>query len=405
MSDEWEFGYCTNVHAGGTLQQVLDSLDQYAVAVREQVSSGGRLQVGLWFGEQAAQSLLSKDQSSRLRQWLDERDLVTYTINGFPQGDFHRPVVKHDVYQPTWLCQSRARHTQSLALLLQALLPEGKPGSISTLPLGWPHAPWHADDYRLAADHLLSVARFLDRLSQQRGSEIVLALEPEPGCLLDTAGDVLEFFEKYLLSGPDAQVARQYLTVCHDICHSCVMFEPQQMALDRYRGAGIRVGKVQVSSAIHVPWDQVVDQPSAQDSMLQQVQSFSEPKYLHQTTRCDPHGHLESFSEDLTLALTDWIKGERLPTRPWRIHFHLPIFVNRFEHLTSTASDIQEACNYLEKHRHTQVAQCDWFTGHYEVETYAWTVLPPQLASTDLADGIARELQCFHRMLSSARTP
>lgn len=404
MSDDWEFGYCTNVHAGGTLQQALDSLDRYAVEVRDQITPRGRLPVGLWFSEQAVESLLSEDRASWLRQWIDQRNLIAYTFNGFPQGDFHRPVVKHDVYQPTWLCQSRAKYTQSLALLMKELLPEGRPGSISTLPLGWPHAPWHAEDFRLAADHLLSVARFLDRISQQRGSEIVLALESEPGCLLDSADDMLEFFEKYLLRGPDAHLARQYLTVCHDVCHSSVMFEPQRRALDSYRSAGIRVGKVQISSAIHVPWNEAADQPAAQKSMLQQVQSFCEPKYLHQTTRCEQNGNLESLSEDLSVALTDWIKGHRLPILPWRIHFHLPIFVERFGHLTSTASDIQEACNYLETHRHSQIAQRDWFTGHYEVETYAWTVLPPPLAATDLADGIANELKCFHEILRWART-
>ncbi|HAC92992.1 MAG TPA: hypothetical protein DCF63_20535, partial [Planctomycetaceae bacterium] len=60
--------------------------------------------------------------------------------------------------------------------------------------------------------------------------------------------------------------------------------------------------------------------------------------------------------------------------------------------------------NYLETHRHSQIAQRDWFTGHYEVETYAWTVLPPSLAATDLADGIANELKCFHEILRWART-
>ncbi len=29
---------------------------------------------------------------------------------------------------------------------------------------------------------------------------------------------------------------------------------------------------------------------------------------------------------------------------------------------------------------------------HFEVETYAWTVLPDELKTTDLAQGIAREL-------------
>ena len=34
---------------------------------------------------------------------------------------------------------------------------------------------------------------------------------------------------------------------------------------------------------------------------------------------------------------------------------------------------------------------------HFEVETYAWNVLPEPLQPTDLAIGIARELQWLHQ--------
>jgi hypothetical protein len=37
----------------------------------------------------------------------------------------------------------------------------------------------------------------------------------------------------------------------------------------------------------------------------------------------------------------------------------------------------------------------DWFTGIWEVETYAWGVLPKKLRPADLSEGIAAELQWF----------
>ncbi|MBX3423633.1 MAG: metabolite traffic protein EboE [Pirellulaceae bacterium] len=393
-TDELTFGYCTNVHAAADLSGALSNLDTYATAVRDRVVGDGRLPVGLWLPEAITSSVLAAGQAVWLRDWLMDRRLVPYTLNGFPQGDFHQPVVKHAVYQPTWMCPSRARHTQQLAQILNAILPSGRSGSISTLPLGWPHAPWHAENFKLSADHLLETARFLDRITQQRGCEIVLAIEPEPGCVLDTAADIIEFFQRYLFSSPDAEMARRYLTVCHDVCHSSVMFEPQQQALAAYLNAGIRVGKVQISSAVHVPWDTADGQPEVQRAMLSQVQQFNEPKYLHQTTRCGSDRQLNGFCEDLSVALATWHK-HKLPLQPWRIHFHLPIFVQQFGHLSSTQADISAACRFLRQQSATEVAGRSWFTGHYEVETYAWTVLPPELAATDLASGIARELQYF----------
>lgn len=396
------FGYCTNVHSGKDLQSALANLETYAVPVRQIVAGEGTLPVGLWFSEAAANTLLTKNRTSELREWLAQRKLIPYTFNGFPQGDFHQSVVKHAVYEPTWTCSSRAGYTKSLAQIMEAILPEGSSGSISTLPLGWPHAPWHAENFSTAADQLHELAHYLERLKQQRGCEIVVAIEPEPGCVLDTADDVVEFFEHYLFRGPDAELARRYLTVCHDICHSGVMFEPQQEALEKYLNAGIRVGKVQVSSAVHVPWDQVKDDPTAQQAMLQQVNAFSEPKYLHQTTRCNEQGQFESMSEDLHRALNQWLTGT-LPERPWRVHFHVPIFVDQFGLLSTTQSDILQACSYLEEHKSKSIADRDWFTGHYEVETYAWPVLPAELAEVDLAQGIAKELAYFGTVLESLK--
>jgi sugar phosphate isomerase/epimerase len=393
------FGYCTNVHAGKDLPTALANLETYAARVRDLTVGLGQLPVGLWLSESAADSLLVSDRARELRDWLAERRLLPYTFNGFPQGDFHQSVVKHAVYEPTWTCQSRAGYTKSLAQIMEAILPEGSLGSISTLPLGWPHAPWHAENYSIAADQLLDVARYLDRLTQQRGCEIVVAIEPEPGCVLDSADDMVEFFERYLLRGADAELARRHLTVCHDICHSGVMFEPQQQALDQYLKAGLRIGKVQVSSAVHVPWDAAAGQADLQQAMLSQVRSFNEPKYLHQTTRCNSAGKLQGIVEDLPLALKQWSSSGQ-PTMPWRIHFHVPIFVSTFGHLATTQSDIAVACQFLEAHQTQQIAGRNWFTGHYEVETYAWPVLPKELAVSDLAQGIAQELEYLDSLLS-----
>lgn len=395
----YPFGYCTNVHAGITLLEAQQNLSDFASQVRQQVCPSTSLPIGLWLAEKAANDLISSSGVYRFRDWLEEHHFLPYTFNGFPQADFHQPVVKHSVYEPTWTCDARTRYTLCLAEILDALLPPEATGSISTVPLGWPHAPWHAENYKQAADNLIEVAKFLDKLYQQSGKRIVIAIEPEPGCVLNTAAEVVEFFEHYLFSGPDAGTARRYLGVCHDICHSGVMFESQAAVLELYRAAGIRIGKTQISSAVHVPWNLARGDADMQRSIASQLRTFAEPKFLHQTTRRKPEGGLEALVEDLPLALDRWLDPQAAPSEPWRVHFHVPIYVDNFGSLQTTQSDIGLAVEFLQEHTQDAVDGVPWFTGHYEVETYAWTVLPAELQADDLASGIAQEMRYFQNIL------
>jgi len=246
------------------------------------------------------------------------------------------------------------------------------------------------------------VAARLADLQESTGRDSVGAIEPEPGCVLNTAPGRVAFCEDYLFSSEKAETARQYISICHDVCHSGVMFEPQQAALKSYLDAGIRVGKVQVSSAVHIPWDSCQSDVELGKDMLEQIQTLNEPKYLHQAARQATSGGLDELCEDISVALSDWLPqkaSEHTPELPWRVHFHVPIFVEKFGCLETTRADISEATKFLVDNRKRQIAGRDWFTGHYEVETYAWPVLPEELSEPDLSSGISKELQYFERIL------
>ena len=416
LHDDLPFGYCTNVHAGLTLQDAQANLERIAVRVRSEVAPAGRLPVGLWLPEPVARQLVRAEDVARFADWLAERGLKPYTFNGFPQGDFHQAVVKHAVYEPTWLDRARVDYTCLLADILAGLLPENMSGSISTVPLGWPNRQWNADDFARAAANLQQVARHFDALAQRTGHEIVLAIEPEPGCVLDTAEDIVEFFAGPLFK-EDSGIVRRHVTVCHDICHSAVMFESQAHALETYARHGIRVGKLQVSSAIEVPWYEAAGDEATAQAMAAQLRSFNEPRYLHQTTRQrrnDGNNPSVELVEDLPVALRQWLHGEDaqsstehsaiagFPIAAWRVHFHVPIYTERFGLLRATRDDIVDAVGCLHRLRDLQVADRAWFTGDYEVETYAWGVLPPELQVPELAVGIARELEYFRSVLLDA---
>ena len=81
---------------------------------------------------------------------------------------------------------SGAQYTLGLAELLAVLLPEDiEEGSISTLPLGWREG-WDDAAQASALTALADLAGELEALHARTGKRIRVALEPEPGCTIET---------------------------------------------------------------------------------------------------------------------------------------------------------------------------------------------------------------------------
>ncbi len=390
-------GYCTNVHAGVDLPAIRENLLEFAVPARSLVVDNDMdpLGVGLWLPAEAARQLSSGGEASSLADFLRQNRLRPYTINGFPYDNFHQDVVKLQVYKPTWWESERLEYTKQLADVLEGLLrgeDESAVGSISTLPIGWPDAEATAENLDQAGANLRSLADHLRQIEAKTGRRIVVAIEPEPGCILDTTADVMDWFEKHL---PETH-HRKYLTVCHDICHSAVMMEPQPTVLRQLADAGITIGKVQVSSAIVV--DFASGDASDKSAKVDQLRAFAEDRYMHQTGRLKLDGSFE-LCDDLPELIVDFDRdGESRSDQRWVVHFHVPIFLQQFGALATSQQDVLECLRTLSGDDGSNQSAID-FTGHLEIETYAWTVLPEPMRQRGLAADIAAEFQWLDGVL------
>ncbi|WP_031066207.1 metabolite traffic protein EboE [Streptomyces sp. NRRL WC-3742] len=366
-------GYCTNVHPAEDLAGILGQLDTFAVPVRERLGEP-TLGVGLWLAHRVAAELAADPHAVlRLRAELAARGLEVVTLNGFPYQGFHQPVVKHAVYRPDWSSPQRLHYTWDLARILAWLLPDDvTEGTISTLPLGWSDG-WTREHQALAHRHLDLLGAELTGILLRTGCTIRVALEPEPGCLIETTGQAVHH-----LSALDPD----HFGLCLDVCHLAVAFEDPEAAVAELDRAGITVLKAQVSCALHAssPAD-----PATRSALT----AFDEPRFLHQTRQAD---RPQDGTDDLAQALAG-------PTAlsggsPWRTHFHIPVHADPAPPLATTRPVLQQALAALLGGERAR-------TRHLDVETYTWSVLPePPRSSADLVDGIAAELDWTRRELA-----
>jgi hypothetical protein len=388
--------YCTNIHQGETWPEIEASLVKHLPEVKRHVSPGAPMGVGLRLSGEAAATLAADVPLDALIAFLSAHDLYVFTINAFPYGPFHGRPVKEQVYEPDWRSPERLRYSNQCADILAALLPKDREGSISTVPGGFKSKVKAAADVTQMTEAMVRHAAYLHAIAKWTGKKIVLALEPEPCCLLETTDEAVAFFQKHLFGGnavalmadlaglptAEAEAAlRRHLGLCFDVCHAAVGFEDPRQSFERIERAGIRIAKMQLSAAI-----KVTGAGAATESLLR---PFDDGIYLHQTVEARD-GRLTRYT-DLPEVFAALSNGETAQGE-WRVHCHVPVFLDAFAGIASTQDVLKDV---LALCREREVSP------HLEVETYTWGVLPPALQNGDLSGDIAREVQWVRSQLQA----
>lgn len=375
-----DIGYCSNVHAGETVSEMIDNMTRFIQPVCCQLGLSS-ISSGLWVSAQAATELQSQQTLSEFKEALQTANVRLTSINGFPYGGFHQPIVKERVYRPDWSDPARLTYSKNLADVLASCLPEDQnTGAISTVPLGYKRE-WHSGKQRMAMTHLKQLTEYLHQVKERTGKLILFCLEMEPDCVLEATDELLVLFMDQLRP----QLAHyEYLGVCYDVCHQAVMSENAYEALQRITQSGIPIGKIQLSSALQAVFTDNTHDTSDDQTLADLLAAFCEPKYLHQVKCVTAEGHLLGRS-DLPEALSD----TRLRNH-WRIHFHVPIHATHLLHsqLKTTRSELLRVFDFLRDH--PAIRPC------LEVETYSWQLLPMAIRpknNSELIMGITNELR------------
>lgn len=392
ISDNSHLTYCTNIHPGEHWSEVFDSLKTYTLPLKQKISPDRAMGVGLRLSNLASEEILQGDALQKFKEWLDVEDLYVFTLNGFPYGGFHRTHVKDDVHKPDWTTDERLAYTKRIFDILSVLLPIGMEGGISSSPISYRH--WfepQSEAYEAAWStgilNLTKLAIYLHTIDKEKNQFLHLDIEPEPDGFLENTEEVIDFYNDRLLPfgtkyiseqlgiSPDKakEILLRHIQICYDVCHFAVVFEKPAYTFERWAAEGIRIGKVQISAALKAEFPKGIEDRTG---IIAAFQKLNESTYLHQVVAKQQGGALAHY-RDLPEALPTI---ENPDTEEWRTHFHVPIFIERYDHLQSTRSTIEEVLAYPKEISH-----------HWEVETYTWEVLPESIRF-DLGASIEREL-------------
>ena len=391
-SNKYHLTYCTNVHPAENWEATFQSIKFHSLPLKAKLAPEKNFGIGLRLSDLAAKELLSKDNLKEFKEWLVKHGLYVFTINGFPFGQFHGSRVKDDVHKPDWTTEERYNYTLNLVEIVSNLLPEYvETGSISTSPVSYRF--WETnlgkkeEIIKIACRNFARIAEKLHHLKQEKNITITICIEPEPDGIIESSSEAVKFFleelipvageylqEKLNVSFDTARkILLEHITVCYDVCHSALLYEDPEEVFEAFEKAKIRIGKIQLSSAIKFF-------PGKEDSQRKlfynKLADFADSVYLHQVVARKAEG-FERYP-DLGPALENIFTTE---AEEWRIHFHVPIFIENYNEITSTQDYLKKVLELLKEKPYSR---------HLEIETYTWEVLPKEM-KLELVDSIERE--------------
>ncbi len=315
--------YCLNLHRGETMDEVEHALFVTAPSILKRIiQSGAPSAVGPWFNSHIAQQILETGNLEKLKQKFEDAGLLAITLNGFPYSTFHDERVKERVYLPDWSSPQRLEYTLNLLEILSLLLPKGVNGSISTLPVGYA-ALSSNEIIKRSVENMAECALHFHACAQERETEIILSIEPEPDCVVGDMDEFVKFYNnrllrsgvqhlgsRYGISAPRAEIIiRKHIGICMDTVHAAVSNENLEEWLERLEKEGIKIGKIQLGAALRA------DGPD-----FFELKSFDDPVYLHQTrfihgTNTEKYPDLPDF-----LSNTANLSSEGHAV----VHYHMP---------------------------------------------------------------------------------
>jgi hypothetical protein len=379
-----------------TWAETFQTLKLYAIPLRERLAPARSFGLGLRLTHRAAHELSDRATLLEFQRWLGKNHCYVFTVNGASFGRFHSHRLKEQIYEPDWTSPERVTYTNLLVDLLAQLVPAGVDGSVNTLPGSFKGFYLHADEIKMVRQNLWRCVEHVARVSAQTGRPLHLALEPEPLCLLESSGEILQFFDRFRIEHPRDERLAEHLGINYNTCHFAVEFEEPANALACLIYHSIKISKIQLSAALTL-------RPTP-DS-LQALRSLPDDGFLHQVVVCRSDGQRfiyadlrDAFAGEAAEPVEAAPAPESDPNNPspltpeWRVHCHVPLHSPPQPLFNRTADHVLDTLDLL--------ASSEVPCSQLEIEQGMCSVLPEGSTDWDPIENVAAEYDWTLRQLA-----
>lgn len=322
-----------------------------------------------------SQSALSDEEltAESLRTLLDENGL---TLRGFSSVSIGGGA-KEQVHQPDWRTEERLSFMFPATNLAAEFATPDQEIGITTNALSYRR--WVDVDmpgnWAALTLNVIRIVQHLAGIHDRTGITLHIDLEPEPGSVLRDSADVVTFFRKWLLprggamlsdrmslgEGSASDIILRHVRVALDTAHAAVVWDDAAASLDAFAGLGIRIGRLQASSALEV---NVPTDSESQKVLSEHLTQFVSPSLLQQVVARQDDEIVRRF-DDLPDAIE--VVGNS-GGQTWRIHTHAPLLADRFGGFSSTRQDTAE---WLQ-----EISARGIDVGMIELRSANWDVVP-----------------------------
>lgn len=322
-----------------------------------------------------SQAALSDPETTfeNLHNTLDEHQLslIGFSAVGIGGGS------KEQVHEPDWRTEGRLSFMfPAINLAAGFATPDHEIG-ITTNALSYRR--WIDVDmpgnWAALTLNVIRVVQHLVGIRDRTGVTVHIDLEPEPGSVLRDTADVVKFYSQWLLprggamlsdrmqltNGSAGEAILRHVRVALDTAHAATVWDDSTTSLDAFAQHGIRIGRLQVSSALEI--DVPVDADRQRD-LAEHLEVFTSPTLLQQVVaRRD--GKIVRRFDDLpdAISMITESAGET-----WRIHTHAPLLADRYGVYGSTR---ESTAAWLR-----EIAARDLDVGMIELRSANWDVVP-----------------------------